>query len=139
MKLSLLVSITIAIAASGADGLKCYNCTTSSLTTEDCSTKVTCPDVSGGETTACLKKSAGNTDKARIDWQKCIETWNLSTAGLATMRTCGLKSEAVNCDGAIGVCACTTDLCNTAVRPGIWTAPAMIVLAAFAIAIYNFA
>ena len=50
---------------------------------------------------------------------------------------CGLASSAYNCaDGETGVCTCSTDLCNAAVRPGT-AASALILLLSLAAAALN--
>ena len=60
MKLLLLLSATVFFVATGAEGLKCYNCVGSDV----CSTEMTCPDIAG-KTTACVKAFAGEKDKSK--------------------------------------------------------------------------
>jgi len=112
MKLLLLLSTTVFFVATGAEGLKCYNC----IGSDDCSIEMTCPDGITGTTAACVKAFA---------------------AGTTVSRNCGLKSVDLNCaDGDTGFCACTTDLCNAAVRPGTTTASALTLLGLTAVAMY---
>ena len=55
MKLLLLLSTTVFLVATGAEGLKCYNCVNS----EDCSTEMTCTSPMD----ACVKTFSGEKDK----------------------------------------------------------------------------
>ena len=49
---------------------------------------------------------------------------------------CGLASSASSCeDGITGTCACTTDLCNAAVR----AAASVAAVLCLAVAVYSFA
>ena len=56
--------------------------------------------------------------------------------GVAATRSCGLSATQLNCGDDIGICACTTDLCNGAVRPGMTTASALILFASVAMYIF---
>ena len=47
----------------------------------------------------------------------------------STAKSCGLKAAETNCGESVGVCACTTDLCNAAVKPGAVTASVVILFA----------
>merc|ERR1711941_151045 len=101
-KMRLLLALTVALVATGVHGLKCYNCAG-----EDCTTELECPS----DSDACLKATA-------------------SLGGLSsTTKSCGLKAVEANCGESNGVCACTTDLCNAAVKPGAGTLSAVILFA----------
>ena len=56
---------------------------------------------------------------------------------MTVSKGCGLASSASNCaDGETGICTCSTDLCNAAVRPGT-AASALILLLSLAVAVLN--
>ena len=63
MKLLLLLSTTVFFVATGAEGLKCYNC----MGDGSCSTEMACPDV--GATAACIKTFVGEKDKLKKVWK----------------------------------------------------------------------
>merc|ERR1712117_350961 len=87
MKIVILLSVT-AFMATGAVGLKCYDCGNAPIK-GTCTTEKDCPT-----------------------WANACVTTYLGNDG--TMRTCGSKVQESNCDQdqEKGVCACTSDLCN---------------------------
>lgn len=75
------------MARSSAALLKCYDCIGT-----DCLDEKLCSDSDD----ACVKNFVG---------------------GVTISKGCGLASSANNCDAGItGICTCTADLCNAAVR-----------------------
>ena len=58
MKLLLLLSITVALVATGANGLKCYVC----VLKDDCTNEMEC--ASGMD--ACLKTSGGEKEREKV-------------------------------------------------------------------------
>merc|ERR1712117_672737 len=100
MKVLLLLLITAAIVAKGDDELECYK-----------------------------GKIGTETEKCPNDDDVCITKYDKD--GKVEERHCAPKTmSASKCGKALGICVCTGDKCNSAIKPGMMTATILCALVA---------
>jgi len=136
MKLILLLSLTVVFVATGAEGLRCYECGRPGGRHPD-----DCDDIGESSVDCRLFSTILRSHSSNLGYSYDACFTNKQDGKIVKMG-CHNKGFEENCgdDNGSGdeYCTCTTDLCNAAVRPGMTPATSALILFA-AVAKYIFA